>query len=202
MTIIFVQVEDLVVQGAASVVKMDTLQENVPAEEAAEGVVGVAEVATSVARKGTLPENAPVEVVVAVAEAATSAEKKGTLLGSAPTQVAEEEGEPEMEDLVGASVGGLVEPKMEMEVIQVGAALLGVEDLVGDLAGGLVEPKVEMEVTQEGAMLPGVEDLAVVSGMMLGPEVAADAVSVEKKATLPASVLTEVLEVRFVVVVF
>lgn len=112
--------------GAESAVKMDTLRENAPVEAVAEGLVGAAEAATSVERKGTLPENAPLAVVEAVvAEAATSVEKKGILPGSAPMQeaVVMEESDEE-EGLAGV----LVAP--EVEVPLAGAALPGVEALV------------------------------------------------------------------------
>lgn len=130
--------------GAESAVKMDTLRENAPVEAVAEGLVGVAEAATSVERKGTLPENAPLAVVEAVvAEAATSVEKKGILPGSAPMQeaVVMEESDEE-EGLAGV----LVAP--EVEVPLAGAALPGVEALV------VVEVAVDAENAERKATSP------------------------------------------------
>ena len=155
-----VEVEDRVALGAESVVKTDTLRENAPVEAVAEGLVGAAEVVTSVERKGILPENAPL-VEAAVAEAATSVERKGILPGSAPMQeavVMEEESNEEE-----------------------------------GLAGVLVAPEVEVPLAE--AALPGVEALVAVLAMML--EVAVDAENAERKATLPASALVGVVEVRF-----
>ena len=154
-----VEAEDRVALGAESVVKTDTLQENAPVEAVAEGL---AEVATSVERKGILPENAPL-VEAVVAEAATSVERKGILPGSAPMQeavVMEEESDEEE-----------------------------------GLAGVLVAPEVEVPLAE--AALPGVEAMVAVLAMMLGVEVAVDAENAERKATLPASALVGVAEVRF-----
>lgn len=139
-----VEAEDWVALGAESAVKMDTLRENAPVEVVAEGLVGAAEVATSVERKGTLPENAP---PVEVAEAATSVEKKGTLPGSAPVQeaVVMEEESDEEEGLAGV----LVAPEVEVPLAE--AVLPGVEALVAVLG---VEVAVDAENAERKATSP------------------------------------------------
>lgn len=141
-----VEAEDWVALGAESAVKMDTLRENAPVEVVAEGLVGAAEVATSVERKGTLPENAPL-VEVVVAEAATSVEKKGTLPGSAPVQeaVVMEEESDEEEGLAGV----LVAPEVEVPLAE--AVLPGVEALVAVLG---VEVAVDAENAERKATSP------------------------------------------------
>ena len=175
-----VEAEDWVALGAESAVNMDTLRENAPVEVVAEGLVGAAEVATSVERKGTLPENAP-PVEVAVAEVATSVERKGTLPENAPpVEVAEAATSVEKK---GISPGSA--PVQEAVVMEEES------DEEEGLAGVLVAPEVEVPLAE--AVLPGVEALVAV----LGVEVAVDAENAERKATSPVSALVGVAEVRF-----